>query len=325
MLEAWARRPETSQALALRARVVLACASGAANKDVAGDLRVSGTTVCKWRQRFLDDRLDGLVDEPRSGAPRTVSDEDVDRVVALTLETTPPNATHWSIRSMAEASGMSISTVGRVWRAFGLQPHRSEYFKLSPDPQFVDKVRDIVGLYLNPPTRAVVLCADEKSQIQALDRTQPLLPMRPGQPERRTPNYRRHGTTTLFAALDAKVGTVIGQLHRRHRGSGVPTISRRDRGRRSRRPRCSPGRRQLLDPQDRPDPAMARQAPPLPHSLHADVRVLDQPRRAVVRAAHRSPTSPRDAQKHPPTRRRDSQLPGPDERRPQAVRLDQDR
>jgi transposase len=216
-LEAWARRPKTSQALAMRARLILASATGTATNDVAKDQRVTSATVSKWRQRFLKQRLDGLVDEPRSGAPRTVTDEDVDRVVAMTLESKAPKATHWSLRSLAKQSGMSISTVGRIWRAFGLRPHRSEYFKLSPDPQFVEKVRDIVGLYMNPPDHAVVLCADEKSQIQALDRTQPLLPMRLGQAERRTHDYKRHGTTTLFAAFNTKVGTVIGQMHRRHR------------------------------------------------------------------------------------------------------------
>jgi transposase len=216
-LRAWARRRSTSQGLAMRARVVLGCGEGKSNKEVGADVGVTHQTVCKWRGRFVERRLEGLLDEPRAGAPRTVTDEEVDRVVALTLESTPRNATHWSLRSMAQASGMTVSTVGRVWRAFGLQPHRTESFKLSPDPQFVDKVRDIVGLYMNPPDRAVVLCTDEKSQIQALDRTQPLLPLRPGQPERRTHDYRRYGTTTLFAALDAKMGTVIGQLHRRHR------------------------------------------------------------------------------------------------------------
>jgi transposase len=216
-LEAWSRRRKTSQALAERARIVLLCAEGHANGVVADILKINRVTVGKWRARFAEQRLEGLLDEPRSGAPRTVEDADVERVVTMTLESMPRDATHWSTRSMAKASGLSQSTVGRIWRAFGLQPHRATHFKLSPDPQFIEKVRDIVGLYLNPPDRAIVLCADEKSQIQALDRTQPLLPMRPGVPERRTHDYRRHGTTTLFAALDAKVGTVIGQLSRRHR------------------------------------------------------------------------------------------------------------
>jgi transposase len=211
------RRSKVAQRTALRARIVLACAGGADNNAVAADLNVRPSTVGKWRQRFVERRLDGLLDEPRSGAPRKVTDRRVEEVVVRTLESTPKGATHWSTRGMARASGLGRSTVGRIWKAFGLQPHRSETFKLSPDPQFVEKVRDIVGLYLDPPERAVVLCVDEKSQIQALDRTQPLLPMSPGQVERRTHDYVRHGTTSLFAALDAATGKVIGQVHRRHR------------------------------------------------------------------------------------------------------------
>jgi len=217
LLRGLARRRKTAQAIALRARIVLKCAEGHDNFVVAEDLGVSRVTVGKWRKRFLARRLDGLYDEPRPGAPRRVSDRDVERVITTTLETTPRGATHWSTRSMAKAIGLSHSTIHEIWRAFALQPHRSETFKLSKDPLFVEKVRDIVGLYLNPPDRALVLCADEKSQIQALDRTQPLLPMRPGQVERRTHDYVRHGTTSLFAALDVKTGTVIGECHRRHR------------------------------------------------------------------------------------------------------------
>jgi len=216
-LEAWTRRRKTAQALATRARIVLLCASGMQNIDVAETLGVSNQMVGKWRRRFLDQRIDGLLDETRPGAPRRVSDEEIEQVVVRTLETTPRDATQWSVRSMAKATGISPTTVHRIWRAFSLQPHRSETFKLSTDPLFVDKVRDIVGLYLNPPEKALVLCVDEKSQIQALDRTQPLLPMRPGQPERRTHDYVRHGTTSLFAALDIATGDVIGECHRRHR------------------------------------------------------------------------------------------------------------
>ncbi len=216
-LEQWSRRPKTAQALAQRARIVLGCAAGETHTTLARRLRLTKQTVGKWRARFLASRLDGLLDEPRPGAPRTISDGDVERVLTSTLETTPPDATHWSTRSMATACGLSRSTVHRIWRAFALPPPRTETFKLSKDPLFIEKVRDIVGLYLNPPDRALVLCADEKSQIQALDRSQPLLPMRPGQVERRTHDYVRHGTTTLFAALDVKSGTVIGDLHRRHR------------------------------------------------------------------------------------------------------------
>ena len=216
-LERWVRRPKTAQALALRARMILACAEGRSNIKVAADLDVSDETVGKWRSRFLERRLDGLSDEPRSGRPRAVADADVERVITLTLESTPKDATHWSTRSMAQRSGLSHTTVSRIWRAFALQPHRTETFKLSADPFFIEKVRDIVGLYLDPPDRALVLCVDEKSQIQALNRTRPLLPLRPGQVERRTHDYVRHGTTSLFAALDARTGQVIGQCHRRHR------------------------------------------------------------------------------------------------------------
>jgi len=216
-LERWARRATTAQALAQRARIVLGAAADKTNTQLARELRVTKQTVGKWRCRFIGTRLDGLLDEPRPGAPRTVNDAAVEEVVRLTLETKPRDATHWSTRGMAARCGLSQSTVTRIWRAFGLQPHRTETFKLSPDPLFVEKVRDIVGLYLDPPDRALVLCVDEKSQIQALDRTQPLLPMRPGQPERRTHDYTRHGTTSLFAALEVKTGKIIGQCHQRHR------------------------------------------------------------------------------------------------------------
>jgi len=216
-LHSWTRRRTTAQALAQRARVVLECAAGQSNRDVARTLHIDEDTVGKWRQRFVAKRVDGLLDEPRPGAPRTITDAQVERVVTLTLETAPRDATHWSTRAMAARCGLSQSAVGRIWRAFGLQPHRTETFKLSKDPLFIDKVRDIVGLYLAPPDRALVLCVDEKSQIQALDRSQPLLPMRPGQVERRTHDYVRHGTTSLFAALDVKTGEVIDRCHRRHR------------------------------------------------------------------------------------------------------------
>jgi transposase len=216
-LENWARRPKMARATALRARLILGCAAGKTNTAVARELRVTKQTVGKWRSRFVAKRLEGLLDEPRPGTPRTVTDAAVERVVTLTLETTPRDATHWSTRGMARRCGLSQSTVSRIWRAFSLQPHRSETFKLSPDPLFIDKVRDIVGLYLDPPDQALVLCVDEKAQIQALDRSQPLLPMRPGQVERRTHDYVRHGTTSLFAALDTQSGRIIGQRHRRHR------------------------------------------------------------------------------------------------------------
>jgi transposase len=216
-LDRWVRRPRSAQALALRARIVLLCAEGMANFAVADRLEITPQTVSKWRQRFVERRAEGLLDEPRPGAPRQVKDHEVERVVTRTLESVPEDATHWSTRSMAQVCGLSQSTVSRIWRAFGLQPHRAETFKLSRDPLFIEKVRDIVGLYLDPPDRALVLCVDEKSQIQALDRTQPLLPMRPGQAERRTHDYMRHGTTSLFAALNVATGEVIGRCHARHR------------------------------------------------------------------------------------------------------------
>jgi transposase len=216
-LERWARRRTTAQAIALRARIVLASAAGKTNTAIARETRVKKQTVGKWRGRFLAKRLDGLLDEPRPGAPRKISDAAVEQVVTLTLESAPRDATHWSTRAMAAKVGLSQTAISRIWRAFGLQPHRSETFKLSKDPLFVEKVRDIVGLYLDPPDKALVLCVDEKSQIQALDRTQPLLPMRPGQVERRTHDYVRHGTTSLFAALEVTSGKIIGECHRRHR------------------------------------------------------------------------------------------------------------
>jgi len=216
-LESWTRRRTSAQALALRARIVLLAADGLNNIEVAARLGVARNTVAKWRTRFLAHRLDGLSDEPRPGRPRTVSDEQVEAVVIKTLETTPKDATHWSTRSMARELGLTQSAVLRIWKAFGLQPHRQDTWKLSKDPLFIEKVRDVVGLYLNPPERAVVLCVDEKSQIQALDRTAPILPMLPGTPERATHDYRRAGTSSLYAALDLTSGKVIGALHSRHR------------------------------------------------------------------------------------------------------------
>jgi len=217
-LERWVRRRTTAQSLALRARVILSCADGGSNVEVAARLGMNRGTVGRWRSRFIQHGVDGLLDEPRPGAPRRISDAMVEKAVTLTLESTPKDATHWSTRSLAKRVGLSRSSVSRIWRAFGLRPHRSETFKLSTDPLLIEKVRDIVGLYLNPPDRAVVLCVDEKPQIQALDRSQPILPLRPGQIERRTHDYVRHGTTSLFAALNVKSGQIIGQQHRRHRG-----------------------------------------------------------------------------------------------------------
>ena len=302
-LERWVRRPKTAQGLALRARMILACAEGRSNIVVAADLEVSDETVGKWRSRFLERRLDGLSDEPRSGRPRAVTDADVERVITLTLESTPKDATHWSTRSMAQRSGLSHTTVSRIWRAFALQPHRTETFKLSADPFFIEKVRDIVGLYLDPPDRALVLCVDEKSQIQALDRTRPLLPLRPGQVERRTHDYVRHGTTSLFAALDARTGQVIGQCHRRHRAVEF---------------------RKFLDAIES-HPELVRQTAPLPDPLHAHQRLLAEPGGALVWAAHRKAVAPWGAPEQRRTGGCHLPLPGRHQRRPQALGMDQDR
>jgi transposase len=216
-LQRWSRRARSGQALALRSKIVLACASGLDNKQVAARLGVTAATVGKWRARFVASRLDGLDDDPRPGRPPSITAEQVEQVVVATLESTPQNATHWSRAKMAARSGLSASSIGRIWRTFDLKPHRAQTFKLSNDPLFVDKVFDIVGLYLNPPQAAVVLCVDEKSQVQALARSQPAFPMMPGMPEQRTHDYVRHGVTSLFAAFNVADGSVISALHRRHR------------------------------------------------------------------------------------------------------------
>ena len=216
-LERWARRRKSSQALALRCRIVLGAAAGETNKSIAAALGCAEATVSKWRNRFAKRRLDGLADDPRPGPPRTIGDDKVEEVLVRTLEGAPLGATHWSVRSMAAEVGISPWSVHRIWRAFGLKPHLVEEFKVSPDPQFIDKVRDVVGLYLNPPEAAVVLCVDEKTGVQAIDRTAPILPLLPGTPQRRTHDYRRHGTTDLFAALDAASGKVITAMSARHR------------------------------------------------------------------------------------------------------------
>lgn len=212
-----ARRPKSAQATAMRARIVLGCNDGLSNGEVAKRLRITGATVCKWRERFRVERLEGLLDEPRLGAPRSISDARVEEVITKTLESMPGDSTHWSTRLMAKKTGLSQTAIVRIWRAFGLQPHRVENFKFSKDPQFVEKVRDIVGLYLNPPDRAIVLCVDEKSQVQALNRTQPILPLAPGVPARQSHDYERHGVTSLFAALDVASGVTISSCYRRHR------------------------------------------------------------------------------------------------------------
>jgi transposase len=212
-----ARRPKSAQAIAMRARIVLGCDEGLRNGAVAKKLHITGATVCKWRERFRVNRLEGLLDEPRPGAPRSITDAQVEQVVTKTLESMPENSTHWSSRLMAKKIGLSQTAIVRIWHAFGLQPHRVENFKFSKDPQFVEKVRDIVGLYMNPPDRAIVLCVDEKSQVQALNRTQPILPLAPGVPARQSHDYERHGVTSLFAALDVASGVTISNCYRRHR------------------------------------------------------------------------------------------------------------
>ena len=216
-LAQWARRPKSPQSLALRSKIVLACAAGKTNQAVAAELSCSDATVGKWRNRFVEKRLKGLADEHRSGVPRTVTDDHVEAVIVKTLTEKPKDATHWSTRSLAKATGMSQPTISRIWKAFGLKPWLEDTFKLSEDPLFVEKVRDVVGLYLNPPERAVVLCVDEKTQVQALDRTQPIFPMLPGTPARRSHDYVRHGTIDLYAALDLATGAVLHQLTKRHR------------------------------------------------------------------------------------------------------------
>jgi transposase len=210
------KRGRVNRAIAFRARIVLACA-GLSDTAVARRLRTTKTTVAKWRSQFVARRLEGLYDEPRVGAPRTIADATIEAVIVKTLETTPAGETHWSTRAMAKAAGVSHATVGRIWRTFGLQPHRTESFKLSPDPQLIDKIRDVVGLYTDPPTNAVVFAVDEKAQIQALARAQPILPMDFGQPERRTHNYIRHGTTDLFAALNVATGEILARCTAQHR------------------------------------------------------------------------------------------------------------
>ena len=267
-LDRWARRRTSSQALALRCRIVLACAEGLSNLEAGTRLGVHAATIGKWRGRFAARRLEGLVDEPRPGAPRTITDEQVERVITMTLEQTPTDATHWSTREMARATGMSQTAIVRIWKAFGLKPHLDEAWKLSTDPQFIDKVRDICGLYLNPPEAAVVLCVDEKSSIQALDRTAPVLPLLPGTPARRSHDYTRHGTTNLYAALEMASGKVISQMTPRHRDrvQAVPCAHRpRGAGRAGR----ARDLRQLLDPHHPRDPPLAGAPSPLPAALHA--------------------------------------------------------
>ena len=302
-LERQVRRRRVARSISDRWRMILHCADGLTNKAVAAELGVHEHTVGKWRRRFLKERIEGLSDEPRPGRPRTLTDEQVAEVIERTLETTPADATHWSIRSMARESGLSHTTIRRIWAAFSVQPHRSETFKLSGDPLFVDKVRDIIGLYLSPPDRALVLYVDEKSQIQALDRSQPVLPMLPGMPERCTHDYKRHGTTSLFAALDvATTGRVIGKCYRRHRAREVPRLPEGDRPVRPRGAGRPHRHGQLRHPQDRGGQGLAGAASALARPLHADLRFLDQSGRTLVRRTDAQAVAARRAHLDPPAR-----------------------
>src|SRR5918995_750050 len=294
VLVRWSKRPTAPHSIAQRARIVLLAADGLSNKEVADKVGCNQATVVKWRKRFIEHGLEGLPDDPRPGAPRSITDDDVEAVIVRTLEDRPTDATQWSTRDLAAKSGMSASSVGRIWRAFGLKPWLTDTFKLSEDPQFVDKVRDVVGLYMNPPDHAVVLCVDEKTSIQALDRTQPSLPMRPGQVERRTHDYKRNGVTDLFAALNLATGQVLAQTRRQHRAVEF---------------------RQFLDAIDAA----------VPDGLDVHIVLLAEPRRALVRRAHPQAA----ATLRPPLRRRPDRRPQrlgrPMERRPQALHLAQDR
>lgn len=282
-LEGQVRRHKAPRSLSDRCRMVLLCAEGLQSKEVAERLGVHEHTVGKWRRRFVQDGIGGLTDEYRAGRPRTVSDGQVAQVIERTLNSTPKDATHWSIRSMAAQSGLSHTTIRRIWGAFGLQPHRSETFKLSSDPLFVDKVQDIVGLYMSPPNRAVVLCVDEKSQIQALDREQPVLPMAPGVPERRTHTYVRNGTTSLFAALDIATGAVIGKCYKRHRATEFLDFLKQIDAEIPKGAGRAPCDGQLCHSQDTEDQGLAGASSALACPLHTDIGLLDQSGRTLVR------------------------------------------
>ena len=322
-LERQARRRRVARSISDRCRMILRCADGLTNKAVAIELGVHEHTVGKWRRRFLKERIEGLSDEPRPGRPRTLTDEKVAAVIERTLETTPADATHWSLRSMARESGLSHTTVRRIWAAFSVQPHRSETFKLSSDPLFVDKVRDIIGLYLSPPDRALVLCVDEKSQIQALDRTQPVLPMLPGMPERRTHDYKRHGTTLAVRRPRCRHRPRHRQVLQTPPGQGVPRLPEGDRQARPRGAGRPHRHGQLRHSQDRAGQGLAGATSALARPLHADLRFLDQSGRTLVRRTDAQATAARRAHLHPPARSRYPGLHRKTQRRPQALQVDE--
>jgi transposase len=317
---------ETSLALADRSRVILACAEGGTISCVAAELGVSRDMVSKWRARFLEKRLAGLTDEPRPGRPRLISDEQVEQVINATLEQAPAGGdTHWSTRSMARSQGMSQSAVSRIWRAFGLKPHIVETWKLSTDPQFIDKVRDVVGLCMSPPENTLVLCVDEKSRIQALDRTAPCLPMLPANPARMTHDYVRNGTTTPVRRLRPGQRISDRPALPAPPPPGVPAVPEADRRRGAEGPGAAPGAGQLRHPQDSRDPPVAAEAPWVPPALHPGQLQLDEPRRALVRRAHQPETAPLSAPQRHRARNWHPQVDQRAEQEPQAVRLDQDR
>jgi transposase len=307
-LERIARQSRSARSVAFRARIVLECAGGASNAAVAAKLRTTGFTVGLWRNRFIAEGVVGLGDEPRPGAPREIGDEKVEQVVRLTLEKTPRGTTHWSSRMLAARTGLSQSTISRIWRAFGMTPHRTESFQLSAGPPLIDKVRDIVGLYLDPPHHALVLCVDEKSQIQALSRTQPVLPMRAGQLERRTHDYKRHGVTSLFAALDIATGSVLGKCYRRHRSVEFLDVLKRIDG-------AVPADLDIhlvLDNygthKTRVGPPVATKEATLPFAFHPHACLVAQPSRAMVRTTHQTTDQARLAPKRSRTGNRDARV-----------------
>ncbi len=324
-LEGWTRRRTSAAGLALRARIVLAAAEGGSNVELADRLELDRSTIRKWRNRFVQFRCDGLLDEPRPGRPRVVGDDQIEALITATLETTPPNATHWSTRSMAERLGLSQSMVSRVWRAFGLAPHKQDSWKLSKDPLFVAKVRDIVGLYLDPPERAMVLCVDEKTQIQALNRTAPAFPMLPGTPARATHDYVRHGTSSLYAALDLATGKVIGSLHSRHRSKEFLAFLKKIDAQVPADLECHV----VLDnASTHKTPAVktvAHRTPTVRAALHTDQLIVAQPGRTLVFRTDHQETAPRHPYLGPPTQRRHPRLDRHLERQPPTLRLDQDR